>query len=216
MASTAIIPVKRFSDAKRRLGDALGKRDKRKLVRAMLGDVLDAVGQSAEVERVLIVSDERDIPTTDTDWTRVPDGDSGDHSVAAGLGVSEALADGAECVVLLPGDCPLLDAAELDGALRRAGPDRVGIVPDRHGTGTNALILCPPDAIEPAFGEGSRRRHQRLAKEAGAVPVLERLYSLTLDVDTPNDLAALSQFLDREPSLAPRTAEVLARKRTRR
>ncbi len=213
MPTTAIIPVKRFTNAKQRLGDALGGREKRRLVRAMLGDVLDAVGESSEVERVLLVTDERDIPATDTTWTRVADDKSRDHSWAAAQGAMEAMKAGAECVVMLPGDCPLLDPAELDGALRRPRPGRVGIVPDRHGSGTNALILSPPDAIEPAFGEDSRPRHERLAKEAGAVPVIERLYSLTLDVDTPSDLAALRQFLDRDPSLAPRTAKVLARRR---
>ncbi len=33
------------------------------------------------------------------------------------------------------------------------------IVPDRHGTGTNALLLAPPQAIAPAFGPGSCERH---------------------------------------------------------
>ena len=41
-------------------------------------------------------------------------------------------------------------------------------MPDRHGTGTNALLLTPPDVIEPSFGDDSRARHERLAQEAGA------------------------------------------------
>jgi 2-phospho-L-lactate/phosphoenolpyruvate guanylyltransferase len=209
VSAVAIIPVKRFTDAKRRLGGEIGGREKRRLVRAMLADVLDALGGSSEVNRVLVVSDERDIPKTDTAWERVADEDSGSHSLAALRGIAAAMRGGAESVVLLPGDCPLLDPAELDAALRRSRSGRVGIVPDRHGSGTNALVLEPPDAIEPAFGEDSRPRHERLAKEAGAVPVIERLYSLTLDVDTPSDLAALRQFLDRSPSLAPRTAAVM-------
>ena len=48
-------------------------------------------------------------------------------------------------------------------------------MPDRHGTGTNALLLTPPDVIAPSFGAGSRERHERLAREAGAdVRVAER------------------------------------------
>ena len=68
-------------------------------------------------------------------------------------------------------------------------PERyVGIVPDRHGTGTNALALSPPDAIVPAFGEGSCARHVALAREAGIPFGVEELASLGLDLDTPADV----------------------------
>ena len=79
------------------------------------------------------------------------------HSEAATLGIVRAKALGAACVALLPGDCPLLEPAELDAALERMRSGRVAIVPDRHGTGTNALLLSPPDAIGPAFGPGELR-----------------------------------------------------------
>lgn len=207
---TAIVPVKRFSDAKRRLADAVGAGARRKLVRAMLLDVLDAIGRSSEVDRVLMVTNEPRLPPSDTPITRIADAPKRtSHSAAALRGIQRALRGGAEGVVLLPGDCPMLDPAELDGALRRALPGRVGIVPDRHGTGTNALILCPPDAIVPAFGEGSRERHVQLALEAGHTPAIERLFSLALDIDAPDDLAVLRQFLDRDPALAPHTAKAL-------
>src|SRR5690242_5229640 len=81
------------------------------------------------------------------------------HSEAATLGIVRARALGADCAALLPGDCPLLDPSELDSALDRVAAGRVGVVPDRHGEGTNALLLAPPDAIGPAFGPGSRSRH---------------------------------------------------------
>lgn len=210
MAATAIFPVKRFTIAKERLGQASGKRAKRKLVRAMLGDALDSVGRSPEVDRVLVVTQEGDIPATETDWERIADDETGSsHSGAAQIGIREAIEAGAQTVVLLPGDCPLLDAAELTAALRRSRPGRVGIVPDRHGTGTNALVLSPPGAIEPAFGPGSRERHRLLAEEAGMQPAIERLFSLALDIDTPADLVALRQTLERDPRSAPRTAAVL-------
>lgn len=215
MRFTAIIPVKRFAQAKSRLARALGAGVRRKLVRAMLGDVLDAVGHSSQVERLVVVTNEPRLPATNTHYIRVQDAPKrSSHSGAARRGVTRALRSGAEGVVLLPGDCPLLDPAELDGVLRRALPGQVGIVPDRHGTGTNALILCPPRAIAPAFGEGSRERHEQLALEAGHTPAIERLFSLALDIDAPGDLAALRQFLDRDPDLAPRTAEVLRKLRS--
>lgn len=210
MRTTAIIPVKRFASAKERLAGTLPGPARKALCRAMLGDVLEAIGESSEVERILIVTKEWDLPVVDVSWTGVPDLRRSTHSAAASRGVERAIADRAECVALLPGDCPLLDPAELDGALRRARPGRVAVIPDRHGRGTNGLILSPPDAIEPAFGEGSRERHEKLARGFGHTLAVERLYSLSLDLDTYEDLTVLRQALDRNPELAPRTAETLA------
>jgi 2-phospho-L-lactate guanylyltransferase len=60
-------------------------------------------------------------------------------------------------------------------------------VPDRHGRGTNALLLSPPDVIEFCFGGDSRYAHEGAALAAGAhVEVLDG--PLTLDIDTPDDL----------------------------
>ena len=72
----------------------------------------------------------------------------------------------------------------------------VAIVPDRHGEGTNALVLTPPTAIRPAFGEGSRARHVAAAREAGIPFAVEELASLALDLDTPADLVALTREIE--------------------
>ena len=209
MRATAIVPVKRFSSAKQRLAKALSPQARQELCREMLGDVLEAIGESSEVDRILVVTREWDLPVVQVPWEGVSDKRRTTHSKAATLGVKRALAEGAECVAMLPGDCPLLDPAELNGALRRAKPGRVAVVPDRHGSGTNALIMSPPDAIEPAFGPGSRERHEKLARGFGHDVAIERLYSLSVDVDTYEDLAVLRQALDRNPGLAPRTAAKL-------
>ena len=71
-------------------------------------------------------------------------------------------------MLLVPGDCPLLDARELDELLvHPAGQRSALIVPDRHGTGTNALLLTPPDALAPSFGPDSCQRHMADADAAG-------------------------------------------------
>ncbi len=211
MRATAIIPVKRFAAAKQRLDDALEPQAREALAAAMLGDVLAAVERTPSLERVIVVSDEPGMRGVARAYGAELLGDppGADHSRAAARGVEQALAREAGAVALLPGDCPLLDPDELDAALARVAPKRVGVVPDRHGTGTNALLLTPPDAIEPAFGEDSRARHERLARTAGQKVAIERLDSLALDVDTPDDLAALREVLRRSPGRAPHTAAVL-------
>lgn len=212
MRATAIVPVKRFAGAKRRLSAALGPELRGALAEAMLGDVLAAVARTRGVERTIVITGE---PAAERaarahDAAVVEDPDDGGHSRAAGLGIARALDLGARAAALLPGDCPLLDPGELDGALERVSGGRVAIVPDRHGTGTNALLLAPPHAIEPAFGQGSRARHERLARASGHVVAIEPLESLGLDVDTPEDLEALRDLLARAPDRAPRTAAALA------
>jgi 2-phospho-L-lactate guanylyltransferase len=108
---------------------------------------------------------------------------------------------------LVPGDTPLLDPLEVAGLLDCACD--VAIVPDRHGTGTNALLLRPPDAIEPSFGPGSFERHVRAAEAAGVPYSAEHVPSLMLDVDTAADLAALAATLEERRTRAPLTRGAL-------
>ena len=219
MRATAIIPVKRFGAAKQRLLDALDRPGRAGLVRAMLADVLAAASSAGLTERVIVVTGERRAERIALGAERgvseplevLRDPRDIGHSEAATLGIVRAQALGASCVVLLPGDCPLLDPAELDSALERMRPGRVAIVPDRHGTGTNALLLSPPNAIAPAFGPGSSSRHADRARRAGHEVAVEPLDSLGLDVDTPDDLEALAEALERAPRRARATAAELAR-----
>ena len=215
----AIIPVKRFGAAKQRLLEALDRRGRVALVGAMLADVLAAVRRAEQVDWVIVVTGERRAerialrraPGAGVGLEILRDPKDLGHSQAATLGIVRARALGAECAVLLPGDCPLLDPAELDAALRRQRSGRVAIVPDRHGTGTNALLLAPPNAIGPAFGPDSCARHAQRARRAGLAVEIERLDSLGLDLDTPADLDELTATLEREPDLAPQTAGELER-----
>jgi 2-phospho-L-lactate guanylyltransferase len=217
--ATAIIPVKRFGEAKRRLLDALDRPQRAALIKAMLTDVLGATDRSELVEWVIVVTGEgraerlalRHSQRSTTPLEVLRDPDDRGHSEAATLGIIRALSLGAECAALLPGDCPLLDPGELDEALGRMSRGRVTVVPDRHGTGTNALLLCPADAIGPAFGPGSAERHSQRARHARYELAVERLDSLALDLDTPDDLRALAAALAEQPSQAPATGAELAR-----
>jgi 2-phospho-L-lactate/phosphoenolpyruvate guanylyltransferase len=140
----------------------------------------------------------------------VLDDDEVGHNAAATLGLERALELGAGRVVLVPGDCPLLDPAELDELVnQRAGEHSVVIVPDRHGTGTNALVLSPPDALTPSFGPGSRRRHEARARAAGLDVQTVLVHSLALDVDTLDDLAAVETELETRHGGAAHTRGML-------
>jgi 2-phospho-L-lactate guanylyltransferase len=114
--------------------------------------------------------------------------------------------------LLVPGDCPLLDPVEVDALLRRRVHTRSAlVVPDRHGTGTNALVLSPPDVLEPAFGSGSRERHVERAAAAGIDCEVVKIPTLALDVDTPEDLDALRAMLAKTHGRAAHTRGILRR-----
>jgi 2-phospho-L-lactate guanylyltransferase len=209
--ATAILPVKRLYAAKQRLSAGLGGEQRRRLVAAMVADVLEAIAAARTIEATILVTGDPVAQelAAEVGAAVVPDPDDGAHNGAAAAGIARAEADGAGCVVLLPGDCPLLDPRELDSLLTGIPDSYVGIVPDRHGTGTNALVLSPPDAIAPSFGENSCVRHVSLAREAGVAFGVDELPSLALDLDTPADIIALTRELDARPGRASRTAKAL-------
>ena len=187
MRTAAILPIKSFDRAKSRL-----ERDGRaELAAEMATAVLRALRAASSLDRVVVVTrDEIARAAAREHGAEVVDEPAPllGHSAAAELGIARAVALGADRVLLVPGDCPLLAAADVDGLLARHPRPGVVIVPDRHGTGTNALLLAPPDAIRPAFGPGSCERHRARCVAAGADVAIDEVPSLLLDVDTAEDL----------------------------
>jgi 2-phospho-L-lactate guanylyltransferase len=209
--ATAVLPIKRFGAAKQRLAAGVSGGQRRELAEAMVADVLDAIGRARTIERVIVVTGDPIAQelASEAGAEVVPDPEDAGHVEAAQAGIARAEAEGAERVVLLAGDCPLLDPRELDRLLTGVPGSYVGIVPDRHGSGTNALLLSPPDAIVPSFGEGSRARHLEAARQAGIPFGIEELPSIELDLDTPADVIALTRELESRPGRARRTAKAL-------
>ena len=180
----------------------------------MVTDVLMALRRTDAVDGVFVVTSE---PTADAigrgygATVLVDDVEEG-QSAATLIGIDHAIEQGAGRVVLVPGDCPALDPAELGELLERDVADpSVIVVPDRHGTGTNALVLTPPDIIEPSFGPDSCARHQQLAQAAGVPCEIARVETLAIDVDTVDDLDALRQALAQRRGGAAHTRGMLSR-----
>lgn len=215
MKTIAILPVKRWAAAKQRLGEDLSGGTRRALSEAMVTDVLVALRRCRAIDQVLMVTGETGAVALAHGYEAdvVDDPTDAGHNEAARRGIAEAVAREAGRVLLVPGDCPALDPRELDRLLARprAGLSEVVVVPDRHGTGTNALVLTPPDVVTPAFGPGSRDRHVAGAQEAGAHCAVEELRSLMFDVDTSEDLDALRELLGGATGNAAHTRGLLNR-----
>jgi 2-phospho-L-lactate guanylyltransferase len=112
---------------------------------------------------------------------------------AAGLNAALAQAAdhaamlGAQRLLILPCDLPLLDIAAMQAMVMLSTSDSdVVIAPDRHRSGTNALLIGA-NAREFAWGEGSLNRHIALLQARGCRAVLCEQTALAFDLDTEED-----------------------------
>jgi 2-phospho-L-lactate/phosphoenolpyruvate guanylyltransferase len=208
--TTAVIPVKGLSVANGRLDGLLSADERKRLAESLFLDLIVKLPRARSIDDVLIVTADESI-ARQARWfghkVLLQDADEG-HSEAASAGARAAMADGAGRVAMLPVDCPMLDTDELDAHVGPS-PRTALIVPDHHGTGTNALVLTPPDVFPPAFGPDSCARHVSRARASGISFALERIDSISIDLDTPQDFSLLRDKLLLDPQPAPRTAQVL-------
>ena len=194
------MPIRGLATAKTRLGPDLDPATRRVLVEAMLRRTLVATRDARSIAGTVVVTKDPDVAGLAHAHRAI-----GLVEQAPGLneaidaGRSVAIARGATAVLVLPADLPAVSAAVVDEltAAATTAPGAgalVALVTDRHGRGTNALLLSPPAIIEPAFGEASRLAHRRAAEAAGA-RFVELGGPLALDVDTPADLAVAAATL---------------------
>jgi 2-phospho-L-lactate guanylyltransferase len=213
MRTLAIVPIKNFDVAKQRLSESLASGGRRSLVQAMFSDVLGALRRTAGIEQIAVVTADVAAGSVATGERMVvlDDDVSAGQSAATEIGIRYAVEHGFDRVLLVPGDTPLLKPPDLDEMLVRCERDGIGvaIVPDRHGAGTNGLLIAPPGTFDPSFGPGSLERHLAQARERELVYRLEALPSLEHDVDTPGDLAALWTVVESSRRGAQRTRGAL-------
>jgi 2-phospho-L-lactate guanylyltransferase len=190
-----VVPVRSLSGAKSRLGEPLDPEERADLILGFLRRTVAAALGALGVASVLVVSQ-------DTELLGVAREQGAATLLQKTDGLNEALVEAraascadANALLVLPADLPSVSTIAVNGLiemaayLARLNPRRavVGVVPDRHGTGTNALIVSPPCTIEFAFGEGSRAAHEAAATAAGAT-YFAMAGPLSFDVDTPEDL----------------------------
>lgn len=206
MSQTAILIVARDPrGAKRRLRDVLAPDQREALSRAMLADVLAAcrgtrsevlvVTESAAVARMARAAGAQ-VERTDARGTRA----------CARIGINVVAERGANAVLVLPGDLPLLRTADVRRLLAAGAKDGVVVAADRHERGTNALLLRPAGAMAALFGPASFGAHVDAARRRGLRVRTPRITGVRLDVDTADDLQVLRR---RWRSAGPRTVAVL-------
>lgn len=188
----ALLPVKAFHNAKQRLSGLLSQAEREALARLMYEHVLETLCAVRGLDRVVVVASDPEVTrhARRSGAAIFEERQQVSHSQSADDAARRAMLLGARTVLLVPIDVPLVTVAEIEDliAAPRSG---VIIVPSADGTGTNALVRTPPDAIRSCFGPGSFRAHLEQARANRVESQVLRPPGLLFDVDTPDDIAEL-------------------------
>jgi len=190
MTLWAIVPVKPLRHGKSRLAGTLTDDQRTELNRALLQHTLETLSELKEVDGVLVVSRDPHALTIARSHGARTVQENGQPQLNTALKRATVVAQvyATRGVLVLPADLPLISTDDILELIKRAGePPVVVIAPDRHGKGTNALLISPLGLIEYDFGENSFQRHCERAKNAGARLEVVELPSLGLDLDIPED-----------------------------
>ncbi|GAB4464772.1 MAG: 2-phospho-L-lactate guanylyltransferase [Anaerolineales bacterium] len=197
MTIWAIVPVKPLRRGKSRLAGTLSEEERAELNQSLLQRTLNTLKDIKELEQVLVVSrDPHALAVARQHGARtVREDGQPELNMALARATVVAQIHATRGVLILPADLPLISREDVLTLLSKAvEPPVVVIAPDRHGRGTNALLISPSGLIEYDFGENSFQRHCERARQAGARLEIVELPSLGLDLDVPEDLELVREL----------------------
>jgi len=193
----AVVPVKDTSAAKQRLASAVAPALRQQLMLAMLEDVLAALADAPGLAgRLLATTDpmaQRRAARYGADW--LTEGASDGHTGAVAAAARHLTLTGAAGMLTVPGDIPLITAAEIAQLVEAHRPaPSFTIAPSHDEQGSNAIIVSPPGAVPLRFGDNSFFPHLAAAEAHGIRPTVLHLPGIALDIDNPADLRHFAQL----------------------
>jgi 2-phospho-L-lactate guanylyltransferase len=188
----AVVPVKPFHLAKRRLTPVLDAPERARLARLMFEDVLDAVTASRKVlaGTLALTADEKAAEIARRRGVRViAEGPPSGLSAAIRQAIRCLAAAPRDGMLVVPADLPHLTPAAIEQVvLQLEGPEAVSLVPALEDGGTNLIACRPAGVVLPHFGTQSFARHVAAARRAGIAPAILESSDLGRDIDRPHDL----------------------------
>lgn len=189
----AVVPVGLFAQAKRRLTPCLMPHERAACARAMLEDVLSALGRTPSLAGVVVVTSDAEAAAMAHAAGALVLADPENAGITPAVEKAARLLarEGRHGMLVIPADVPLTTPEDIEVIVmaHRAAPS-VTLAPASFDGGTNALACSPPDAIRFRFGADSFRRHREAARACGIEPRVLALTRVGHDIDRPNDLAA--------------------------
>jgi 2-phospho-L-lactate guanylyltransferase len=205
----AIVPLKSIKKSKTRLS-RLEPGARAKLTVAMLTNVLLALSTAREISDITVVSSDRSVSKIARRYGArfLWEGKAHGLNRAVRMAIRKLEQETNGAVMIIHADLPLLKSGDVTSFLAQSQGSQVAMVPCKNGTGTNALLLAPPGAIQPAFGGGSYRTHLTLAKRTGLPWKVVRIRGIQFDLDDPQDLSIFirNNGVDRSFSFLKETA----------
>lgn len=191
-----LLPVKEFHRSKHRLTGFLTPPERVSLARAMFDDVWEVLREPVEgkqgLDHLLVVSAEPYVLARcrEEGVAFLEEAEPISHSDSVRRATQWAMSLGVTSLLSVPIDTPGMTVEEILALVELARRYSVVIVPSADGSGTNALLRTPPDAIEPRFGPGSCRLHIEEAERNGLEWLVDRSPGLLADIDSPEDIEA--------------------------
>ncbi len=204
MTIWAVVPVKPLRFGKSRLAQVLSEDERLALNHCLLSNTLTTLKSIPEIEHVLVVSrDPQALTLARNLGARTVQENGAPHlNVALERAMMVLKQHTTIGALIVPADLPLIKPEDVRKLLDVAkNLPVVGIVPDRHKEGTNALLVCPVGLMQFSFGPGSFHRHCEMARAAGARLEVLELESMALDIDLPEDMLLVRDVLDCKDSL---------------
>ncbi|MBN1231272.1 MAG: 2-phospho-L-lactate guanylyltransferase [Anaerolineales bacterium] len=193
-----IVPVKPLKNGKSRLSDLLDDIQRENLNTYLLERTLKILKQIEKIEQIIVVSDDETVLETVAKMNCFPVRESLEHDLNPAIQQAFDIARerGAEQVLILPADLPLVTVEDVCLLLEKAGEKLIVISPDRHEKGTNALVLPTNAPFQFEYGEESFQRHQSVVKELGMTLKIVNNPDIGFDIDTPQDFIELESKLE--------------------
>jgi 2-phospho-L-lactate guanylyltransferase len=213
MKTFAIVPIKRFENAKTRLSSILDKDDRIRLSLLMLEDTLKILSAVHLLTQVITVSADKRVEEIAVKYGAnflLEEKERGVNSAVA-LADSYCMKEAADATMVIPYDLPLLDSTDISKACELAENESrcIVICPSLRYDGTNMLLRKPPSIITTFYDADSYNMHVKAAIRLG-IPV-KRLFSKSLmhDIDTPEDAL---EIIKEEKTLTARSLEFIKSK----
>ena len=203
----AVVPVKHLATSKSRLASILTLENRKLLTLAMLEDVLSAIRDSNIYETVVVGSDLSVCELAMNAGVAYIEEEASGLNLAIEVSIKWCMKRGADSVLVLPADIPLLSSTDIDRIieLSKCAKSIAVLSPSDKG-GTNAFYLRPPNLIPVSYGPKSFKRHIRYARSRGIPVKVYYSLSIALDIDSQE---GLQEFLER--STTTRSAQLMTR-----
>jgi 2-phospho-L-lactate/phosphoenolpyruvate guanylyltransferase len=204
--NAVLLPVKRFADSKHRLAATVTAEQRELLARTMFEDVWETLTRWQGADELIVITAEpfvlERIASEQARPTRmrivtIAEKEQISHSESTRRATTLAKERGITTLISIPIDTPAATGEELSELLELSRKYEVIVVPSGDGTGTNALVRTPPDAITAHFGPGSCRRHIEDAQTNFQKYRLITPPGLTADIDTPEEARQFLAMADR-------------------